>query len=228
MHHFCRIKVTPPPGERISPPPAGTSFSKFHPRPLIFVSAGTMPIAAVNPEYDDDNRLQALFLRDPVFRRTTSFPSRWSCMKVLALDAQLRPLLLVIPRRCPRGLSFNSSGKPVGPLQVLTNLVPRILRAQSGARPLAVSVLLWMLGDVENRSRYTKMTDQGLNFSRIWVFGPRLPLFNNPSKRLSRHFNVVRLLWMDETDDKRIAPPLLVQVGAFLLSLGLWVPILRG
>ena len=169
MHHFCPIKVTPPPGERISPSPAGTSFSKFHPRPLIVVSAGTrnMPIAAVNPEYDDDNRLQALFLHDPVFRRTTSFPSRRSCMKVLALDAQLRPPLLAIPRRCPRGLSFNSSGKLVGPLQVLTNLVPRILRAESGAKPLAVSVLLWMLGDVENRSRYTKMTDQGLNLSRI-------------------------------------------------------------
>ena len=49
------VKVTPPPGERISPPPAGTSFSKLRPRPLSFVSAGTrnMPIAAVDPEYDD-------------------------------------------------------------------------------------------------------------------------------------------------------------------------------
>ena len=44
-----------PPGERISSPPSGTSFSKLRPRPLSFVSAVTrnMSMAAVDPHYDD-------------------------------------------------------------------------------------------------------------------------------------------------------------------------------
>ncbi|KAL4081699.1 hypothetical protein V8B97DRAFT_82515 [Scleroderma yunnanense] len=49
------VKITPPPGERISPPLAGTSLSKLRPRPLSFMSAGTrnIPIVAVDPEHDD-------------------------------------------------------------------------------------------------------------------------------------------------------------------------------
>lgn len=47
------VKVTPPPGERISPPPTGTS--RLRPRPLIFLSAGArnIPVVAIDPEHDD-------------------------------------------------------------------------------------------------------------------------------------------------------------------------------
>lgn len=47
------VKVTPPPGERISPPPTGTS--RLRPRPLSFLSAGAcnIPVVAVDPEHDD-------------------------------------------------------------------------------------------------------------------------------------------------------------------------------
>jgi len=47
------VKVTPPPGERISPPPTGAS--RLRPRPLSFLSAGAcnIPIVAVDPEHDD-------------------------------------------------------------------------------------------------------------------------------------------------------------------------------
>ncbi|KAI6152100.1 hypothetical protein BKA82DRAFT_4107132 [Pisolithus tinctorius] len=50
-----RVKVTPPPGERLSPPPAGGSLGKLRPRPLSFISTGArgVPTVTIDSEHED-------------------------------------------------------------------------------------------------------------------------------------------------------------------------------
>ena len=66
LNSSCHVKVTPPPGERISPPPSGTSFSKLRLRPLSFVSAvhAICPLPSLILIMMMPRRSQALLLTD--------------------------------------------------------------------------------------------------------------------------------------------------------------------
>ncbi|KAI6105762.1 hypothetical protein F5141DRAFT_1125915 [Pisolithus sp. B1] len=50
-----RVKITPPPGERLSPPPTGSTLGKLRPRPLSFISTGVrgVPTVTIDSEHDD-------------------------------------------------------------------------------------------------------------------------------------------------------------------------------
>ncbi|KAI6034285.1 hypothetical protein BKA83DRAFT_670563 [Pisolithus microcarpus] len=47
-----RVKITPPPGERLSPPPTGSTLGRLRPRPLSFISTGIRGVPTVT--IDDD------------------------------------------------------------------------------------------------------------------------------------------------------------------------------
>lgn len=117
------VKITPPPAERLSPPPGLTSAGKNRPRPLHFSSAVSQPLAAtvaVDSEYigdaDDNSSVSSKSNSSPTTPRSAS-----------SSDVPLSPREEA-SKKLYEGLGI---GRPVPVTVVLPQSVPVVSRVVS-------------------------------------------------------------------------------------------------
>ncbi|KAG6335303.1 hypothetical protein ID866_3787 [Astraeus odoratus] len=126
------VKVTPPPEERISPPPAGPSHSKLRPRPLSFVSTGTrsIPIIAFEDHDDAVSSASSASLSIPVtplsFHDTAPLSPREEAAKKLYEGLGVgRPAPSSVPSALPSRMVSQPVRQPRGPPSGADELGPK-------------------------------------------------------------------------------------------------------
>ncbi|KAI6047378.1 hypothetical protein EDC04DRAFT_2623037 [Pisolithus marmoratus] len=131
-----RVKITPPPGERLSPPPVGSTFGKLRPRPLSFVSTGArgVPTVTVDSEYDDTvSSASSTSLSIPLTPLSShdiaSFSPREEAMKKLyeglGVGRPMPPAVSSFPSALPQRLISQPIRQPRGPPSGADELGPK-------------------------------------------------------------------------------------------------------